>query len=291
MTEAQITSAIASFWPTFAEYADKMLNSNFTVSLVGALAGAYAGAIAAQRIVEHSKAREEALQEMRNVNAAIMAAFTICNTTLGLKKQLVGPMFTRFVTAKKEFLSFVEQRSTGQRQGNTPYTLEADFQTFMIPALPIDTLKSLIFDKVNAHGRTLALISLIDNAAAGLRQTSANRDDLIAMFKANPPPPDVLPFLYFGEKLPSGDSHREYADIVEVVHSYTDDLIFFSADLCDELVKYGRALRDAFLKRFRKGAPNIIVPDFEGPRRAGLFPKDENYSSWRNWIVEKPAVT
>jgi hypothetical protein len=117
----------------------------------------------------------------------------------------------------------------------------------------------LIFDRINAQGRALALISLIDNAATGLRHTSAKRDSLIAMFKANPPAPDILPLIYFGEKLPSGHTHREYADIVEVVHSYTDDLIFFSADLCDELVKYGQALRAEFLKAHKRGAPELAA--------------------------------
>ncbi len=291
MTANPITTQIASACPTVVEYADKVLNSNFTVSLVGALAGAFAGAIAAQRIAERSKSREEALRELRNVNAAIMAAFTICNTTLGLKKQLVAPMYSRFEAAKKEFLSIVEQRRTGQIQGNTPHRFEVDFQSFMIPALPVESLKILIFDRVNAQGRVLALISLIDNAATGLRHASGKRDSLIEMFNTNPPPPDVLPLLYFGAKLPSGHTHREYADIVEVVHSYTDDLIYFSADLCTELVNYGQSLRAEFLKKHKKGAPTITAPDFDGPRKTGLFPKEENYSSWRAWIIEKPTAT
>ncbi len=184
-------------------------------------------------------------------------------------------------------VSFGEQAwvNSDERQG------EADFQTFMVPALPVDTLKTLMFDRVSAQGRALALVSLIDNAEAGLRQASGKRDSLIDMLKANPPPTDVLPLLYFGEKLLSGHTHREYADLVEVVHSYTDDLIFFSADLCGELVKYGQALRADFVKRHKKGAPNITEPDFEGPRKTGLFPKEENYSSWRGWIVEKPSST
>ena len=287
--DPQTTSAITCAWPTVVDYADKLLNSNFTVSLVGALAGAYAGAIAAQRIAERSRFRDETLREIRNVNAAIMAAFTICNTALSLKKQLVGPMYTRFERAKEDYLKFIEQRRTGQRQGNAPYAFEADLQTFMIPAMPIDTLKALLFEKVNAQDRALALISLIDNAATGLRQSSGKRESLIDMFKANPPPPDVLPLHYFGQKLPSGHTHREYADIVGIVHSYTDDLIFFSADLCSELSKYGKALRTEFIKR-HKGAPTITEPDFDGPRKTGLFPKEENYSSWRSWIIEKPAV-
>jgi hypothetical protein len=71
--------------------AEGFLNSVFFTSIVGALAGAFAGAYGGQLIVERGRTREQMLAEIRNANAAIMIAYSICNMLLSLKGQHLKP--------------------------------------------------------------------------------------------------------------------------------------------------------------------------------------------------------
>lgn len=221
----------------------------------------------------------------------MMVSFTVCNTLLLFKKQLVQPMFDSFCKARTDFLRYRSERQSGQRQGNAQYLFQMDMQEYMAPALPTETLKTLVFDRVNAFGRPLTLVAQIENATAGLAAAIAKRARLIEGFKASPLEPDLLALTYFGEKLPTGHTHREYADIVEIIHSYTNDLIFFSGLLTTDLATHGNARRDAFAKKFGKGAPSIDPPDFSGPKQSGLYPPDSDYSALLNWVVEKPPTT
>lgn len=271
-------------------YACKVLNSAFALSFIGALAGAAAGGLAAQRVIEKSKLREESLKEIRNTHSAVMVAFSICNTALLLKKQLVQPMFDRFSEAHTGFIKYREERASGKGQSNGPYHFQLDMQEYMAPALATETLKGLVFDKVNAFGRPLLLVAQIENTANGLAGTIAKRARLIEDFKTIPREPEVLAFQYFGEKMPSGHTHREYADIVEVIHSYTNDLIFFSGLLASDLAAHGKSRQEAFLRKFGKGAPVIEPPDFSGPKKSGLYPPDSEYSALLKWVVDKAVV-
>lgn len=292
MTSPDTTTSLIAAASTLLTYADKFFNSAFALSFIGALAGAGAGALTAQHVIEKTRARDEMLREIRATNAAIMVAFTICNTALGLKKQLVAPMYDKFQASRIKFLNFLEQRRTGQRQGNAPFVVEADFQRFMAPILPSEALRSLVFDRVNVHGKPLSLVSQVENAGVGLSRAIAERDQLIGNFKTIQSDDASWPFSYFGIEQPSGGStHREYADIVEVIHSYTNDLIYFSAQLCTYLENHGQVKSEQFNAKFRKEAPVISKPDFSGPRESGLFPADEDYSSWKNWVVEKTTST
>ncbi len=289
---AQEFHVLAQGWAsTITDYASGLLGSTLIISFASALAGAYAGAAAAQRQIERSRNREELLKELRSTNAAVMVSFTICNTALGVKKQLVLPLYERFIQDRAAFLAFLEQRRTGQRQGNAPFVFTADLHEFQAPVLPTETLKHLVFDRISAFGKPLGLVSLVENAAIGLGAAVAKRSRLIERFAEHRPPESEWPWHYFGERLQSGHTHKEYADLVEVMHSYTNDVIFFSAQLCGELVEHGKAVRTGFNKRFGKGAPHVSEPDFSGPRKTGLFPPESDYSSWLNWVAErKPDI-
>lgn len=283
MTAASAQELIA----LIATYAGKFLNSAFALSFVGALAGAAAGGLAAQRVIEKYKLRDELLKEIRNTHAAMMVSFTVCNTSLLLKKQLVQPMFDTFCDAHTDFLKYSSEHESGQRKGSAQYRFLMDMQEYMAPVLPTETLKTLVFDRVNAFGRPLTLVAQIENASAGLSAAITKRARLIEGFKTSSLDPGLLALTYFGEKLPTGHTPREYADIVEVIHSYTNDLIFFSGLLTTDLATHGKARNETFTKKYGKGAPTIDPPDFSGPKRSGLYPPESDYSALLSWVVEK----
>lgn len=272
---------------SLADFFGTVFNSGFAVAAVGALAGAAAGALGAQRVIERTKRRRELLDEIRDANAAIMISFSITNTTLRFKHQLIGPMCSRFNKDREAFQSFLASKSSGERQGNAPFSFEAELNAFMCPALPMDTLKNLVYHRVNSYGKPLELMAQVENAAAGLAHSIAKRDNLAETIKLESND-EAWAYRYFGIRNPEGNTHREYADLVAVIDEYASDLLWFSNELSSELVKYGEALREHFLSRYgRQGVPNVSSPDFSRPRASGLFPPDSAYNSWAASISER----
>lgn len=252
------------------------------MAVLGGLAGALGGALGAQHIVERSRRRDELLKELRNTNSATMIALTTCNTALSLKKQHVQPMFELFAQDKEALRKFKEQRATGQRQGNAVYHFTADLKTFPAPVVPIETLKDLAFHRISAYGRVLALVSVLEQSLLGLKEAVLRRDLLIQRFVSGAVPAEQLPQYYFGTPLHTGDTNHEYPDLVEAIHSYVDDIAFFSALLCTDLIEHGNSIRTAYTKSFGKDAPKVSTVDFSGPRQKGLIPPDAQYADWLN---------
>lgn len=287
MTTEEIQASLSSVASATVEGIDALLHSSFAIALVGALAGAYAGGMAAHRSMERSKARDELLREVRSTNAAIILAFTTCNTALALKKQLVAPMIERFRSERIAFQEFLAQRRTEQTLRNENYYIQADFVTFIAPFFPMEALRDVMYSRVGAQGKALNLVSQIDGAVTGLAGAVVERDKVIYSFRTQQPGLNELPFHYFGVTDAAGHTHREYADVLDITESYINDVIWFSAKLCEQLVGHGVKRNELFKERFGKDALKINEPDFSGPKELGLFPPDSDYSSWSNWMVEE----
>ena len=74
---------------------------------------------------------------------------------------------------------------------------------------------------------------------------------------------------------------------MEAIFTQTDDGIFFSTKLCDDLIEHGDQLAASFKKRFGKGSPRITKPDFSKARDDDLMPSDGNYADWVNMFVKR----
>lgn len=266
-----------------------ILSSAFTTSLVGALAGAYAGARAAQIITERSKEKEALLSQIKSTNAATMVCFSAFNAGAIVKKQHVQPMHEAFESAKRELQALNDQRASGQVQGNAEYVFVADLRTFPSPSAPIETLKDLVFNKISAYGRPLALVSVLEQSFVGLREAIAKRDALIHRFSSGSVPKELFHNYYFGSRLPSGDTNQEFPDLVTAINSYVEDITFFASLLCVDLMSHGNRVHEAFTKKFGKGAPKVSTVDFTVPREKGLIPPNDQYKDWLNAFATEAA--
>jgi hypothetical protein len=263
------------------------LNSNFAIALIAAAAGAFFGAWGAQRIAERSKRREELLRELRNTNVAIVLATTTCNAAVAVKKQQVRPWYEKFKQDKEAFRTFVEQRKTGQVQGDAQYYFQADLTLFGPPETPIATLKQLVFYEISAYGRALGLVSALDQSILRLRRAISKRNELIQQFKdRGGSRASDFPARYFGMPI-SGFTDREYSDVADAIRSYLDDIVFFSSRLCEDLVLHGNEVRERFVKPGAKDVPNVTNVDFSQARADGLIPTDAQYQDWLNGFVKR----
>jgi len=264
------------------------LNSNIAIALVGGFTGAIGGALGAQRIAERSRKRDERLKELRQTNAAIMVAHTICNAALALKKQHVQPMRAAFLKSKADLAEFKRQRDAKQIAPDQEFHVQMELSTYPAPALPIETLKRIVFQELSAVGRPLALVAAIDQSLIGLSAAIEQRDRLIQKFAAGEIPEETHPHFYFGLPLPGGHLHKEYPDLVEAIFSYNDDVAFFSYQLCNDLMKHGAKVKEGLTKNPSKRSPNVSEIDFSGPLKSGLLPPESQYRDWVNAFVERP---
>jgi len=218
-------------------------NSSFFTALVGSLAGAFAGAYAAQRTAERSKLRDELMREVRTTNAAIAVSFSIVSSVLSIKRQHIKPMRDTFVAERVALEANKQKRETGQIQGNAPYRFRADFRSIPEMTLPLETLREMVFGKLSVGGRPLSLVGALVEAVSLLNGAVAKRNALIEKFKAGSFEPDAnLVVLYFGLPYGGGHINQEYADVVEGISSYTDDVIFYGHLLAGDLHEHGKKL-------------------------------------------------
>jgi hypothetical protein len=197
----------------------------------------------------------------------------------------------KFAADHAAFAEFIRQRRTGERQGNATPQIAVD--TRMVPGLTFstNTLQSLMFGKIAITGRALALMTTLSETATWLLAANTQRNELVERLRRLAPGAAELPHLYLGAPSPTGQVNRAYPDTVAAVASRTDEMIFFSATLCDDLLAHGRQLRASFVERFGKqDAPPLNGVDFSADRAAGLMPPEANYSDWLNTLSGQVAA-
>ena len=264
-------------------------NSAFTTSLVGALAGAYAGAYAAHRISERSKERADFQTQIRNTNAAITLSFMVFNAAISLKKQQTKGLCDTYFKKKAELEGFLQKRKAGEISPDIPFEFQADLRSIPFPDVPIDALRSLVYEKLSISARPIALVATIAGALSSLADTTANRNKLIASFKELPPQVRevALPALYFGRPYGEGHVSTEYLDTMTGLQNLTDDVIFFSHLLCKDLTTHGNKVLGKFKSQFKVVLEQIHAIELLPEKTENLIPSDEQYSEWLSGFRER----
>jgi hypothetical protein len=266
---------VASLWPMASVWAcaKDFLNSVFIISAVGSAAGAAAGAMAAQRIADRGRITSELLKEIRSTNVAIAHGYSVSNTAIASKKQIVAPFFDNYEQQKKVDDEVREKESRNQR---VAYEFTADFRTLPELQLPLSPLRELLTEKISASSRAIVLFNTLEQAASGHNRSIDNRNELVQQYKKIATNYHIYKALYFGTPLPDGMVNREYPDMVRAIYQQTNDIIFLGVQLCEELVQHGNSLA---IKAGRS-SPKIAEVNFEQAKKAGLLPNDSDYASW-----------
>jgi hypothetical protein len=206
--------------------------------------------------------------------------FSAFNVAAAFKKQHVQPMYDKFNQVNAELQTVQKERATGQRQGNAEFVLDADFRLFAAPSAPIETLKELVFNKISAQGRPLALVAILEQSFNGVKDAVMKRDALAQRFESGAITQNLLAKCYFGIRLPSGHTNHEFPDLVAAIHSYTDDVVFFSSLLCTDLIEHGARVRTEFRKKYGEVGPGMSTIDFSKLRKDGVIPPEAEYAGW-----------
>jgi hypothetical protein len=263
-------------------------NSVFFTSIAGSLAGAFFGAYAAQRIAERGKYRDQLLKELRDTNAAITLAASICNSLLSMKKQHIKGLKEQYDAGRKSLDEFMVARRAGRIAPNVEFRFDADLQTLTLPAMPADILQVEVLEKISARARPIALTTTLRQSLNGLGEMLEKRNHLIESYKASGKP--LSPANYFG--LPQGGNvNADYPSALHGIYSQTNDGIFFSHLLMQDLMDHGTQTAREFKKRFGKGAPQVRKADFTKAAQDGLMPNPDDYKDWMTMFKPPEAET
>jgi len=171
------------------------------------------------------------------------------------------------------------------------YELEADLQTITPLKVPTELLERHVFEKISIRGRALAAAVDLVGAIDGLEKSIKFRNDLITEFQqASPLPSKVLAEKYFGMRTEEGITDEKFPSSVTAIYEQTDDCIFFSRILADDLLEYGTKLRKRYAWKFRLHVPKLTGADWSIAENDGLLPPTSQYEKWLAGFKKKPKT-
>lgn len=262
--------------------------SEFIVASIGSAAGAYYGAKAAQKIIEGGKSREDLLNTINFTNIAITLSYNICNGLLSSKKQFIKPLHEDYEEEKKLLQNFNQNLASGNIPLSSQYQFTANLQTFPLPKLPFEALERVMFNNSGINSQLLTVFSTLNMSLDGLKQSVDKRNDLIENYKNRPVGTDLSAHEYFGLQ-EGGKINQDYPTVVSAIKNQTDDVIFFSHLLCEQLNMLGKNLAEQFKKQHKKGCPKIVKIDWSQAEQNNLLPPNNTYSEWLKIFPEKDS--
>jgi hypothetical protein len=200
-----------------------------------------------------------------------------------MKRQHIKSMHDKYTKHKTEFESRQKAIEEGKKVG--PFAFQADLETLSSPTMPLKKLEEQVFDHIFVTGRPLALVSAITHAITALEDEITLRNNIIKDYKAKGRNEDLLIRLYFGLPKEDGVTDVSFVQSTEAIHNLTEDGIFFSSLLAEDLADHASALKSKYETLFgKKGSPPTGRPDFSKAEREGLMPDRSQYKDWLNKV-------
>lgn len=278
MDLSQIREAINAFTKTEA----------FSTLVAGAL-GAFGGAVGAQIIIARGQEKQRSIDELNNVNSALMLSSSICDTFLGLKKQHVREMASQFYEEIRRFAKY-RARQVSKDASTEPFGLRVDLNTLPVLMTPVKALESIVFERIAIGSRGLALMSQLIGALDGVATATRKREHLVEEQRRQQRENGNLVAWYLGVETGTNPnvSDQRFAQNIKAIASQTDDCIFFASSLASELTRYGVRLRTRKRRRLYAGLPKVLKADWS--ESEGLFPPRELYKSWNENFKKRPGL-
>lgn len=261
------------------------INWSLATPIVGSLAAAFFGAYTAQRIIERRETRQRLSKEIRSTSVATTLAIHIANSCIAMKKQHIKRLHESYHRDKKQVLEILSTPSiNGQRR---EFNYKPDLEYLPVLELPTEHLQRIVADEISVVARPLLLPSIIRQVVRSQADSVASRNGMLEEFKKANLGHHEFAALYFGLPTPRGVDNI-YGANLDALHTYTDDCIYFSVRLTNDLVEHGRGLRTNFEKRYKEKAPRVTTADFSTIEK-GLIPPESNYADWEK-MASSPAA-
>jgi hypothetical protein len=229
------------------------------------------------------------IAELNTINAARALCFSICNKFINLKEQHILNLHREYHMDRELVMATRDAAESGVRVD--PIEVPFNLQTLTPIWLPLHTLERLVFEKVSIRGRALVAAVEVISCIDALEKSISHRNDLIADFKKEPMSQRTMMERYFGLRVPQIDMVDErFASSVGALYNQTDDCIFFSRILADDLFEYGVYLRNRFAWRYRLPVPKLTRYDWTPAETKGLIPNRNRYANWLQAFRTSPTL-
>jgi hypothetical protein len=267
----------------FFSKAQSFLGPNILGTLVTAAFGAFAGAWVASR----RETKKLVTTELNAISAARALCFSICNKFLSLKGQYILDLHRDYNIDREAVLA----RAAAQPNiPGAPMELRLDLQTLTPVWLPTQTLERLVFERISIRGRALVAAVDLVGAIDALAKSIGQRNELISAIQHQTEiTQQELMYRYFGLMSPTGAVDERFASNIIALYAQTDDCIFFSRILAQDLFQHAGALHRRFAWRYRLGLPKPVQEDWAIAEARGLMPAREKYASWLQGFRTTPS--
>lgn len=257
-------------------------------AVIGTFGGAYAGARAADRIATRKAQRAELLARVMECNAALSLCAAVCNRALNYKRQFAREMHGQFMLVRAAVGAHFAAVQAGAAHG--PMPVDMNFRTMEQMQAPVVKLETVVLERIGLRGRPMQLAITLAECLPSLNLSVAERDRLIVEWRtSNRPDAEKVPLIY---GFPIGGEHdTRMLDAVEGIKKKTDDCIWFSRTLHDDLVAHAKKLRIEYGKKWSGALPALDRAYLHGAEEDGLFPDNDPYEDWCTSFVKSPPRT
>ena len=264
------------------------LNSPFIASLLSALFGALFGALAAQKIATRYHEKEYYQAQINATNLSIMNAYSIANSALSMKHQHLERIYKNLISHQLLHEKHIKNVREGKASSAEQLELTLDFQIILMRKFPTERIEKIVFENIPASSRILASINTISGLVNDLSTCLERRTSIIDRFKrATEAERKQVHYYYLGLENENGNIDTEYPDCIRGAHQYTNDIIFFSKLLCEDLEKYGHSIMHKYEKKFGSTEQKILSTDFKIAEEKDLLPNKDDYADWLQGFPEE----
>lgn len=264
--------------------AESWLSTTSTVKdFAIAFAAAFAGAWGAQNITERRKHQLDLTAELRETNAAVAIAATLFTVFANLKEQHIATLRGDFHLAKRavEF----QRKLPKDQQGRLE--VRFDMRTITLPSMPVDRLRSIVFERITITGRGIQLASMLMLQIEELRISCARRNDFISEFRTLDKQRQIN--RYFGFRDAHGNTDENYLNAVEAIYFENDCAMFFSWLLCRDLSRHSKSIARSLRRWPWQKIKNVHYANFVPAEEKGLMPPFEGFNDWTGYKRERPV--
>lgn len=262
-----------------------LLNEPFALNLIGVAVAAFAGTYGAQWIIKRNKEVDDDIAEVRQINVATAVLFEFCTAYLNLKRQHVQNLCSVYHRDRKAFFEFQNRLEETGEIPPQPFEYVANLTTLDPMANQLDLLKENMFRGVVVSARALAATNTLIRSSVSLNSSIERRNSLILAFKSEHLAlfPELKVKCFFGYPISETHVDRQYYDTIVGIGADTDNCIFYSKLIIEDLVERAEELKE----KLGKKAPKIGRPNFSKADEEGLMPDPEKFKDWVNSFIIK----
>lgn len=261
-----------------------LVDADLTRTLIASAFGTFAGAWIASR----TQTKRSIIAELNAIAAADMLAIQIANTHIALKRQHVRPIVASYEQIGRDYEAY--RNSRAMQVAKVAFSYSAELKSLSPLRTPIIALEALILEKISLRGRGLAAALELAAAIDVLKLVIENRNLLIDEFKTSQLEDHQKLEIFLGLRTAKGVVDERFKSNVEALLLKTDDCIFFSKILSEDLHRYAARLHKRYRWRFRLKRFLPERADWSSTTLADLLPKEPDYHAWLRGFKSKPSA-